>query len=229
MNLYYNYDNSCFSLSDQGNCKKVFESHTREGWKNKEVIEEGRFCLEIIPNFYPKSHKREFLSANLYVDGVHLLPVSQSFRIPIKGRYFDLHEIAFTQYGAGNNADKMPKTVLFKDILDWNKLLESICQISEQPEEWQRREFRLLLDALKGEFEIFPSFVGKLLKIYAPYEELLNYDLYPLLKSPCVEAMQLLIENMNNNQNKNGNFPSLLKHKDYIWHCLKYNLLYAKQ
>ena len=73
------------------------------------------------------------------------------------------------------------------------------------------------------EFVKFPSFVGKLLKIYAPYEELLNYDLYPLLKSPCIEAMQLLIENIDN-QDKNGDILSLFEHKDYIWHCLKYNL-----
>ena len=225
MNLYYNYDNSCFSLSDQGNSKKVLESHTHEGLKNREVIEEGRFRLEIIPDCSPKSRKREFLSANIYIDGVHLLPVSQSFRIPFTGRYFDLHQIAFIQYGAGNNADKKPNTIYIKEDLNWQRLYESICQISEQPEEWQRREFCLLLNTIKSEFDKFPSFVGKLLEMYAPYEELLNYDLYPLMKSHCIEVMQLLLESINGNQNKSPQVSLLLKQKEYIWHCLKYNLL----
>ena len=224
MNLYYNFDKNCFSLNEDGNSKKVFETHSRVGF-DKTTIEEGRFKLEIHTNFYPKRPQKAFLRANLFVYGIKLLPVSESFRIPISQIHFNLHEISFKQYGAGENNGREPSTFFLRKDLDWYKLLESICKASEQPEEWQRRQFNLLLAKLEeqGLFIRTPVLLGRLLEIYAPYEKILGTDMYSKLLPYSISVMYALLDKMNK-EGVNSCDKSWLKYCDIIWKCLKINI-----
>jgi len=222
MNLYYNYDKSCFTLKEDGNSKKVFETHSYEGFHSSETIEEGRFKLEIHTNIYPKNPQKAFLRANVFVDGIKLLPVSESFRIPVSQVHFNLHEISFTQYGAGNNNGKEPSTVFMRKDLDWNNLLESICTVSEQPVEWQRRQFHLLLAKLeeKESFKRTPALLVRLLEIYAPYEKLLGNELYYKLRPYSIGIMRVLLDKIEREGTGLDN-NDCFKYGDLIWKCIK--------
>jgi hypothetical protein len=219
MNLYYNYDKSCFSLKEDRNSKKVFETHSHEGFYGPETIEEGRFKVEIHTNIYPKKPQKEFLRANIYVDGVKLLPVKESIRIPVTQIHFNLHEISFTQYGAGNNIGKEPSTIFLRKDLDWYSFLKSICIVSEQPEKWQNRQFDLLLAKLEEHenFKRTPALVGKLLEIYAPYTGLIGTSIYSKLRQYCISTMRVLLDKMETEKLDD----SWLKNGDFVWRCIK--------
>jgi len=224
MDLYYSYDRSCFSLTSEGNSKKVFETHNREGWINRDTIEEGRFKLVINSNFYPKSPENEYLLANLYVDGIQLLPVSQTVRLSSSSVIIGLHRIAFNQYGPSKNKGKKPCTY-FSHELDWSKLLDFICKVSEQPEEWQSKEFLLLLELLKQKksFDKSPVLVGNLIKLFTPYEKMLVSSLYPMISSNASAAMFELLATIGAQRVTSKISSDMLDYGDLIWKCIKYN------
>lgn len=224
MYLYYNYDKGCFSLNNEDNSKLVFETHEREGWNNRDVIEEGRFKLVISTNFYPKSPENEYLMANIYVDGIQLLPVSISARITKSSIGLGLHGISFNQYGPGKNRGKNPCTYFSRE-LDWNKLLCNICKVSEQPEEWQKKEFQSLLTILNQQkgFEGSPVLLGKLIDLFSPYEKMLVSFLYPLIRSNAIIAMHDLLERIEAEGESSMVSSNMLKYGDLIWKCIKYN------
>ena len=223
MELYYNNDRNCFSLTDEGNSKKVFETHNREGWGNKETIEEGHFKLVINSNLYPKSPQNEFLRANLYLDGVQLLPVSQSVKITKSSISIGLQRIALNQYGSGKDKGKKPWTYFSRD-LDWGEMLDFICKVSEQPEEWQSKEFRLLLELLKQKqsFENSPFLVGNLIKLFFPYEKMLVSSLYPMIRTNSLAAMRVLLASIEDTDISKLS-SNTLEYGDLIWECIKYN------
>lgn len=229
MDLYYNYDKCCFSTADGANCKKVFETHHSEGWANPPtIIEEGRFKLVINTNFYPKSPHREFMLANLFLDGIKLLPVSQAAHITKSTISVGLDELAFNQYGPGESKGKTPCTYYSKQM-DWNNMLNTICDISENAGEWQNREFKSLLAILKQKksFESSPVIIGRLIDLFTPYEKILVSSLYPMIQSNAIAAMLLLLNMIVDDEIDSKRKASMLNYGDLIWKCVKYNANYA--
>ncbi|MBR4593165.1 MAG: hypothetical protein IKO33_01105 [Bacteroidaceae bacterium] len=224
MELYYNYDKCCFSLSNEGNTKRVFETHNREGRDNIDKIEEGRFKLIINSNFYPKSPRWEYLRANLFLDGVNLLPVSQAAHITKSSIDVSLQGLAFNQYGPGENKGKAPWTYYSKKM-DWNTLLNAICTISENAEEWQKREFQSLYSLLnqKKPFESNPVILGKLIGLFTPYEKMLVSSLYPMIGINAIAAMNKLLGMIEEGGESTMISPNMLEYGDLIWKCIKYN------
>lgn len=225
MNLYYNNEKCCFSIKEEPGNKKVFETHHREGWNNSpEIIEEGRFKLIINTNYYLKSPHREYLMANLYLDGVKLLPVSKAAHITKSSIGLGLQGLAFNQYGPGENKGKTPCTYYSKKM-DWYELLNSICAISENAEEWQKREFQSLLVLLKQKRYIGgrPIILGRLIDLFTPYEKMLNSCLYPMIRTEAFEAMKVLIEKIETDGIGSDNRKSMLEYGDLIWKCVKNN------
>lgn len=114
MILYYNHLDEEFTLNKSDTCEPVFETYggnERLSWsKGVNPIKKGNIEITIRTNFYSNTPHLEFLGVNITVNGILLLPLSMACRKAVKNYHFNKHQIAFQQYGAGNNAGREPMT-----------------------------------------------------------------------------------------------------------------------
>ncbi len=154
MNLYYDYAKKKFTVRNTATSEIVFETYERDeriGFSkgSNHVIKKGDIEIIIHTNFYPKSPKREYIYANILVNGILLLPISMACRKAVVQYHFSNHSIAFLQYGAGNNERMEPKTILQRGgDINWENLLCEICKICNDYKGWIIKETKLLISSL---------------------------------------------------------------------------------
>jgi hypothetical protein len=103
--------------------------------------------------------------------------------------------------------------------------LRNICKISEQPEEWQKKEFLSLLALLKQQkgFEGSHVLLGMMIDLFSPYEKMLVSSLYPLIRPEAIASMHSLLERIEAESESSMISSNMLKYGDLIWKCIKYN------
>lgn len=172
--LYYDSREEKFSLMPTDTNKVVFESHNRIGWVAGRTlpIKCGLFEIQISSNIYPMFPHREYLCVDVYVKGVLLLPISKACRLRCSQYALGQHEIAFTQFGSGNNADKSPHTVVQLNPLDWLKLLVDTRNICNNYQEWLLKEAKDLINSVDRNRLNNEVYITELISIVRNYDEL---------------------------------------------------------
>lgn len=230
MNLYYDNATNKFTVKETATCEKVFETYKREeriGYSNgsNPSIKKGNIEIMIRTNFYPKSPKYEYIGARIIVNGVLLLPLSMACRKAYTQYRFNKHEIAFIQYGAGNNAGKEPMTVFESgDDINWGKVLIEICNICNDYKGWIIKETKLLLSSLSMHSKTNFWNISTLLKLVRIYESIVP-EIIPIYREfvdlYCLNAMKDVIDYIAKGNLDDLNKKTKKEHGDVIWTYIK--------
>ena len=234
MTLYYDNTNNSFSLNKTSTCECVFETYDRNkrvGWKkgHNPIIKKGPYEISIKTNFYTTYPTREKLIVNIVVNGVLLLPLSKACRKAAILYHFNKHQIAFLQYGAGNNAGRVPATIVqLRDKISWKDAIEDICNICNNYQNWIVSETEMLLSSLVEHKKTSFNDIATLLDLVQVYDKIVP-SIIPVYKdfidSRGIEAMQELLDyiktRVNDNNLKEDDKNAKKRNGDIIWKYIK--------
>ena len=234
MKLYYDNTNSSFCLNKTSICDCVFEindMNRRVGWKEGKnpVIRKGPFEISIQTNFYPKFPNREELIVNIAVNGILLIPISKACRKADVLYHFSKHEIAFFQYGAGNNDGREPATLVqLRDDINWERSLKEICNICNNYKNWVVSQTELLLSILLEQKKTSFNDIATLIDLVRVYDDIVP-EIIPIYKdfidSRCMSSMRKLLDyiegHINDKHLKTCDMNAKRKNGDLIWSYIK--------
>lgn len=230
MNLYYDNAKQSFTLHKTKTCETVFETYEREeriGWSKgvNPPIKKGNVEIIIGTNFYPSSPKREYIGVRITVNGVLLLPLSMTCRKASKNYHFSKRQIAFLQYGPGNNDGREPMTIMKRgDEISWESVLYEICEICNNYQRWIIKETQLLIATLSEHTKARFWNISTLLELVRTYESIVP-DIIPVYReyvdSYCFEAMTNILDCIKQQQKDNLNKSAKRKQGDIIWEYIK--------
>ena len=230
MILYYNTIDERFTLRKTDACEPVFETYEKKeriGWSNgvNPPIKKGNVEILIGTNFYPSSSKRECIRVKITVNGVLLLPLSMACRKACKNYHFSKHQIAFLQYGPGNNAGKEPVTIMKRGKgINWESVLYEICEVCNNYQQWIIKETKLLIATLSEHTRANFWNISTLLELVRTYESIVP-DIIPIYRQyvdqHCFEAIKNLLEFIEIKQMDKLNKRCKRKDGDVIWTYIK--------
>lgn len=230
MYLYYDTNTQLFSLSDNGEKETVFETYRKEErvGRRKGVnspIEIGHFMIDIKTNFYPKSPRYEYIAINVFVDGVKLLPLSMACRKADVNYYLGKDNISFQQYGAGNNKNKEPATiVLLRENANWSLALHTVCDICNNYEEWIGKETRNMISFMTVHGKIGFCEISKFIDMVRVYD-IIAPSLIPVYRqfigSRCIEAMKDLLEHITTHKMKENDKKMKFSYGYILWRYIE--------
>ncbi len=231
MYLYYDYLKGIFTLKETETCECVFATYGRDdrvGWEegNNPSIKKGPFTIDIRTNFYPKALHQEFLFVNIYVNGVLLLPLSKACRKADVLYYFNEHQITFLQYGAGQNREKDPSTIVqIREHISWESALEEICNICNNYEKWIVDETRSLLSTLLENNKTSSYDISTLLELVRVYDEIAP-NVIPVYRNfvdlRCIGAMKDVLDVVESHKDMDiHNRVVKAKNGNVIWEYIK--------
>ena len=230
--LYYDSNEEKFSLVPTETNKVVFESHNRIGWKFGKTppIKCGIYEIQIMSNIYPKFPHREYLCVDVFVNGILLLPISKACRLRSTQYALGQHEIAFTQFGSGNNADKSPHTIVQLNPLDWLDLLVETRNICNNYQEWLLNEVRELIKCVERNQLNNDVYITELISIVRTYDEIVPDIILvyrQFIDKHCIDSFAKLSLWLSNvlpgltDEQKKRSFRFRLKEGDVIWKYIK--------
>ena len=224
MTLYYCHDNKKFVLNSDGFCEPLFTTHNREGKaKGHDEFVIGKYRIVIETNFYPKNKSREYIRVNIYVNGIQLLPISLACRLADVNYHFSEHEISFVEFGTGNNKGIPPFTIVqCNPNIDWDILLQMICTICNDYEQWVIEQTLLLEEELENHQMHSFVHIATFIRIVRKYDQLIpNFnDVYtPFLNKYCFSAMKNLLDYVSST--KACEILCKRDDGDYIWAYIK--------
>ena len=224
--LYYDWKKNYFSLSPSDGSIEVFQSHNRIGYeKGKDTISIDPFRIEITTNFYPQSPAREYIFVDIYINNVLLLPLSLACRKAAVHYHLGEHEIAFTQWGPGQNYGKAAHTIMQKkDKICWDNILLKICEICNDYNKWIENETATLIQSLlihkKESYHDIATFI-ELVRRY----DTIAPNIIPLYRifvdDHCFHAMTQLVDSINNSILNELNKKYKASYGDIIWKYIK--------
>lgn len=230
MNLYYDYAKKKFTVRNTATSEIVFETYERDeriGFSkgSNHVIKKGDIEIIIHTNFYPKSPKREYIYANILVNGILLLPISMACRKAVVQYHFSNHSIAFLQYGAGNNERMEPKTILQRGgDINWENLLCEICKICNDYKGWIIKETKLLISSLSEHKKTNLMDIATLLELTRVYESIVP-EIIPIYREyvdlHCIKVMKDVIDYIEKGNLDNLNKKAKKEQGDIIWTYIK--------
>lgn len=230
MNLYYDNAKEVFTMHKTESCETVFESYEREeriGYRNgvNQPIKKGDIEINISTNFYPSSPKREYISVRITVNGVRLLPLSMACRKASRLYHFNKHQIAFLQYGAGNNIGRTPVTILKRgEDISWERVLKEICVICNNYRKWIISETKSLIMNLSKHTKADFGNISTLLGLVRTYETIVP-DIIPVYREyvdpHCFEAMANILHYINEHQLDNLSKVARREQGDIVWTYIK--------
>ena len=224
--LYFDTKNKLFTSDSSDDTIDKFHSHHRIGYENGEdVIIEGEFKIIIHTNFYPKRPQKEFIYADIYVHNILLLPLSLACRKAAVYYKFDEHQIAFKQWGAGQNSDKKVHTIVLRGkCLKWDELFNQIIAICNNYKEWVCFETEQLVQSMilhhKTNFWDIAMFI-ELIRKYEPIVPDIINIYQSLLNEYCPKAIKDLVDYIFNHKMKAEDKVHKARCGDIIWNCIK--------
>lgn len=225
MKLYYNEELQKFSLTSAENYVEVFETHHKEKVENgKNEIKYGCFRIIIQTNFYPQSPEREYIYVDIFINEVLFLPLSLACRKADVHYHFSKHQIAFKQWGAGQNIGRDPHTIMqIRDKIDWSNILNGICEICNDYKEWILREILQLKNDLAIHKMTEYWDVSTFIELVRTYEHIIPEStsiFCDFIDDNCKRSMIKIIESIDSNDsNPNKEFKK--KSGDIIWNYIK--------
>ena len=230
MNLYYDNAKKEFTVRETATSEIVFETYEKDnriGWSkgSNPVIKKGNIEVIIQTNFYPKSPKREYIYANILVNGILLLPLSMACRKAVVQYHFSKHSIAFLQYGAGNNEKMVPKTIFKRgDDINWEDLLCEICKICNDYKGWIIKETKSLISSLSEHKKTDLRDIATLLELIRVYESIVP-EIIPIYRKyvdlHCIKTMKGLLDYIEKGNLDNLNKKAKKEQGDTIWTYIK--------
>ena len=228
--LYYDKSKDEFTPNRSDNCEILFECYEREeriglDKGNNPPIKKGPFEITIKTNFYPQSPERQYISISITVNGILLLPISMACRKAVTNIHFSKHDIAFLQYGIGNNQGKEPVTIFQRnDEMNWDIALQEVCDICNNYEEWIIKETKLLIAKLREFSKTDFNSISTLLSLVRGYETIAPnvISVFRKFVDPhCFDAMRQLIIFIENNKMKALEKVAKKKRGDILWAYIK--------
>ena len=230
LQLYYNKTSREFTIIPSVNTIKIYDTHNREGFVNgRDEFVQDQFRFVIQSNFYPKSPKRQYVSVNIYINEVLLLPLSMSYRPNIKWwRYNLIENIFFSEYNRHSGKvivyPKAPSTIVqLTDDINWEVLLLGICDICNNYREWISNEVNIIANKIAELPHLDWRRISEVISMMRIYDKIapdIITSYHPLLDNIVLDAMKEFCEHIKNNTFETER-QQFLKKGEVIWQYIK--------
>lgn len=228
MKLYFNHKTNTFSTTPKESYVEVFEPFECKRHEKEPVeISLGIFKVIICRDNWHFTNEGpvQWLWIDIYVQGVLLLPISNSCRKTAVHYHFSESQIAFLQYGHGHNKGKSPHTYMqARDHIDWDEALNSIVYICNNYEDWIVHETKELQTSLIAHEKNNFLDIATLIDLARRYE-CIAPSIIPVYREfvdkYCFQAMNELLKYVENNQLDDINKNRKTICGDTIWNYIK--------